>query len=548
LPKLLDYAPQPLLNDIVTGICLPVIGAGLSANATIPETKKMPLWDELGRHFAAILPDYPYTTPIDAISAYCQEYSRPTMIEELVKALFIEKSTPGASHLAFCKIPFDIVCTTNVDFLIERAYGTAKTNSSYCRPIIDEDQLSVAPTNQGVRLIKLHGDLHHPNRLIMTEEDYDTFISKYPLLCTYLANLLITRTPLFIGYSLEDPDFRQIFQVIGNRLHRMRRSAYVLTVGCKGPDTARFLRRGVKVISLPGSKADYDKILSTFFEEISNYWPSALRQSGTITDESVGELTVPEGSANRLCFFSIPVSLISFYRYFVFPIAEKFGFVPMTAESMIVPSENIVAKITALIDKAQLVIADLTSSWVQMEVDIAQRREMLSGLLLILPENEKIDLLKIGGKNSTIIRRPKDLLGTTHNLTDDLADSMFLHNIEEWFYGQAKKLEISLSEEPTRLIEKREYRAAVVAVMTLLETTLNDQFTDIGRKSMPMHLMIQSLTKRELINSSDAQKLIDVWMLRTKLVHGKRSVSAQESRTAVNFVLKIINELKHKNH
>ena len=68
-------------------------------------------------------------------------------------------------------------------------------------------------------LLKLHEDVHHPARLVLTEEDYDAFLDKYPLLATYLANPLITRTAVLVGgYSLDDPDFRQVWQVVGERL------------------------------------------------------------------------------------------------------------------------------------------------------------------------------------------------------------------------------------------------------------------------------------------------------------------------------------------
>ena len=56
----------------------------------------------------------------------------------------------------------------------------------------------------------------------------------------------------------------------------MRRFAYVLTVDCKESDAARYQRRGVKVLSLLGSKANYDKIFATFFEELRDYWPAEL--------------------------------------------------------------------------------------------------------------------------------------------------------------------------------------------------------------------------------------------------------------------------------
>jgi len=55
----------------------------------------------------------------------------------------------------------------------------------------------------------MHGDIRHPKRLVVTEPDYDDFLTNYPLIATYLSNLLITKTAVFIGYSLDDPDFRK---------------------------------------------------------------------------------------------------------------------------------------------------------------------------------------------------------------------------------------------------------------------------------------------------------------------------------------------------
>src|SRR5665811_2456382 len=163
----------------------------MSRNAVVTPGRQVPLWDDLGRELAAELQDYPYAGALDAVSAYAHEYGRPRMVERVADALLINEARPGDAHRAFCSILFDIVCTTNVDFLLERQYGAT---SRYCRPIIDEDHLAVNDRSSATSLLKLHGDVHHPARLVLTEEDYDGFLDKYPLLATYLANLLITRT------------------------------------------------------------------------------------------------------------------------------------------------------------------------------------------------------------------------------------------------------------------------------------------------------------------------------------------------------------------
>jgi hypothetical protein len=79
------------------------------------------------------------------------------------------------------------------------------------------DQLSINVGASGILLLKLHGDLRHPSRLVVTEADYDGFLANYPLIATYLSNQLITKTGVFVGYSLDDPDLRQIWHVVSNR-------------------------------------------------------------------------------------------------------------------------------------------------------------------------------------------------------------------------------------------------------------------------------------------------------------------------------------------
>ena len=237
----LKHFPKPLLQDLLENRWLPIIGAGFSLNAKTPRGTKMPLWDDLGKRIADELEDYPYSSALDALSAYSHEFSRARLIERLREHLLINKAQPGKAHIAFSKLQFDIVCTTNFDFLLERSYDAEQ---KYCHPILDEDQLSITTQDSSVRLLKLHGDIHHPQRMIVTEEDYDVFLDRYPLTATYLASLMITRTPVFIGYSLDDPDFRMIWQTVSERLGRLRRQAYVLLVDAKQAELARYERRG----------------------------------------------------------------------------------------------------------------------------------------------------------------------------------------------------------------------------------------------------------------------------------------------------------------
>ncbi|MDD1673208.1 MAG: SIR2 family protein [Methanomicrobiales archaeon] len=181
---------------------------------------------------------------------------------------------------------------------------------------------------------------------MVTESDYDRFLDSYPLLATFLANLLITKTAVMIGYSLDDPDFRQVWQIVSERLGRSRRIAYAITIGSKPTDISRFERRGVKVINLPkekGTKAMcYRKHLQNFVNfGLRIFFPQVkLRKNNPFR-----ELSLPKEAQTRLCFFSVPLSVLSFYRDRIFPFVGDHGFVPVTANDIVTPGDAILTKI-----------------------------------------------------------------------------------------------------------------------------------------------------------------------------------------------------------
>ena len=109
--KYLSHFPKPVLDDLVTGKWLPVIGAGMSMNAVVPGGKKMPLWAAMGKALTDELSDFSSTSILDGISAYQHEFGRARLIERLSEILLIKEAQPGIAHKEFCTIPFDIVCT-----------------------------------------------------------------------------------------------------------------------------------------------------------------------------------------------------------------------------------------------------------------------------------------------------------------------------------------------------------------------------------------------------------------------------------------------------
>ncbi|WP_231927995.1 SIR2 family protein [Caballeronia cordobensis] len=520
----------------------------MSLNAKLPAGKKMPLWPDLGSTLQGEFLEYSSSGTLDAISAYEHEFGRAKLIERLSEILYIRHAHPGDAHKAFCSIPFDIVCTTNFDFLLEEQY---KAIPSHVYPVIDEEQLSINGSAAGTLLLKLHGDLHHPSRLVVTEEDYDAFLMRYPLLATFLSNQLITKTAVLIGYSLDDPDFRQLWSVVTERLGKTRRVAYSVMVNAKASDIARFERRGVKVVNLPGTRERYGAILAQAFSELREYMRDNVISVSQVTEEEpLRELMLPRDAASRLCFFSIPVERLSLYRSRVFPVVEEIGFVPVTADDVISPGDNINAKIDSLIDRASVMVVEMTSPWTRAEFEMAIARNKAtdgSG-----SKRHKLEIIVVDGD---VESRPPGLqvyrvVKRSDLLTDDIED--FVDSLVSELRSISENRGAFLAEEAQRLFNAREYRVAVISAISSLEAWLRQNidgasnFTSpiapsISRFSTPhrptpFRGLLDLALQNEVLQLTDVEKILAWSKIRNDAVHNNSPVSRAVAKEIVDGV------------
>jgi len=538
--KYIDAFPKPLLADLTAGRWLPIIGAGFSKNAVLPPSKEMPVWSEISKQLCSELDDYSSTTPIDAISAFEHEFGRSRLIERLIELLFINEAQPGDTHKAFCSIPFNFVCTTNFDTLLEQQYRLIPRS---CIPLIYENQLTINQRASEVDLFKLHGDLHDSDRLIVSESDYDGFLSNYPLIATYLANLLINKTAVFIGYSLDDPDFRQIWHVIGQRLGRSRRKAYVLSVSPKNADISRYDRRGVKVISLLGERDQFPEILAQTFNELREYWEKSVLEASQVREEpSLRELALPDTALSRLCFFAVPLSLQPFYREQVFPIARDYGFIPITEDEIISPGDSTNAKIDALIKRSPIIVVDASSQWT---VDILKnliklrKSSKFSNYLIIRREgssSNKIQSPPLDLWSPDSIPRPEKISEVTDH---------FFERVKNWFEDTKVRLELDLIEEPQRLLKANENRAAVISAISLLEWELRQRLEiQGGFANRSLRNLIKEAFSRGLLEEQYISKINSWVSIRNESVHTRNHVDKRTARQVVDGSLKIVHSLR----
>lgn len=528
----IEKIPRALLDDIISNRCIPFIGAGFSKNANSANNVYIPDWNGLGKKVADYLSGSEFENPIEAFSQYENQYSRANLVEMIAQELHINEIFPGETHLSFCRLYFDLICTTNFDFLLENSFGElyAKQGKPY-HIITNENRLSTF-LNEKTTILKLHGDFNDPNNMVITESDYDLYIAKNPLFCTYIANLLITRTPLLIGYSLNDPDLRMLWSIIGSRLNSLRRIGYAIMCSASENDIARYRRRGINVINLSVKKENYGAALSRLFSELLEYWNKKTEENiKTSNEEAISVLKFSDDELSSLCFFSVPYSKLSLYKKYVFPIVERQGLVPVAADEFILPGENISAKINTLINKAKIVIADISSGNPSTLMELG-----------IITEKEKPCLVVSDSKAliPTDIMNNHIVIGNFEQEIENLLSAI------ESFIGEYTVNNNDFIDEPKRLFDLKEYNAAIISAIRLLEIKLTRQWLLHEQNDTSSNAVIPLTQLIKIVGDNynlDIKQIKEWSSIRNKVVHSEYRATRNQCKHIVDGVYKIINKL-----
>lgn len=537
--KYIDLIPKPLLKDFVNNRVVPFVGAGFSKNADIPMGLSMPDWNELGKLAADEIPDYDYdNNPIDALSYYEDLYSRAKLVELLMKELNFGKIQPGDTYKEFCNLFTGTICTTNFDSLLEDSMTIQHLPVSV---VVTEDRLTISSDNES-KIIKLHGDFNHPDKMVITEHDYDVYLEQNPIFATYIANLFITNTMLLIGYSLDDNDFRSIWQIINNRLGCMAQPAYCITVGASSEKIAKYKRRNIKVINLDGNPKNYKTILHDFFAELKDYIDNEKDKIAKSIDERINEQLVIPAEDNKLCFISCSMSRITQLSELINPILHNFGITPVRTDDILIPGDNWIDSSRTAIRKSKAAIIDISdfNAGVMLELQMIKSTKEWENILILCEEGTIVPIPLNGLK---IITYTFDVSceNTTYN---------FVNAFEEWSHktfateqaNHDNKDNIANFADAHRLFEKGEYSACIVSAYSELECQISlrhidSSLTDYDHTNQ-IFKFSQYLKKHLKGNNKETYRFIE---LRNKIVHQRYVASKTEANKFLIWV-EAINE------
>lgn len=244
------------------GRLLPFIGSGVSRAVEWESGSKRGLsWSELVDQAAVQLGfDDPELLHLRGNHLQILEYYREKKghFTEL-RDWFLKEMSPPSDALS-SSVLLDAITsmdkcrtmyTTNYDDFLERALVLkGKSVTSISR---EEDLLQEFNMLDGHSIVKFHGDLKHPETMVLSEEDYDKRMRFDAVQDHRLQSDVLGRAILFIGYSFSDYNVSYLFRKVQQANGPLPESqdeyrAYIILPAPSDFEDRLFRARRIKVI------------------------------------------------------------------------------------------------------------------------------------------------------------------------------------------------------------------------------------------------------------------------------------------------------------
>jgi hypothetical protein len=226
------------------------VGAGVSKNSGLPTWGQIvqvfareiqyPTRGRLATEEYIRIPQYFYC--LDESENHADYYS-------LIRSMIPEDIRPNLLDKLIVSLHPKHIVTTNFDTLLDQVARGYE--------IIREDRDLLTGLSPHY-LLKLHGDIRHPEKMVFKEDDYLHYSQTHRLMETFLKSLLIDHVFLFVGYSLNDYNLKTFVSWIDYIAEEMRvkremhRNYFLSSSHHAGKDYLRkyYEEKGLEVIDL----------------------------------------------------------------------------------------------------------------------------------------------------------------------------------------------------------------------------------------------------------------------------------------------------------
>ena len=252
------------------------IGAGLSQSAGLPN------WEGLLNDLIALAEQVSYKPNKDFIDSCKELVKQPPkflilaqelkdFLQDSFRKYIIEKYSdqcppPTEDHIALIKYPYQFIITTNYDTLLENAFVKVHGKQAKVHSFKDCPDIAYDLWNGRPFILKAHGDANKAQQgIILTENDYRQILFQEKGYQSILQSLFTTKTILFIGSSLSDPELKLLLSFIHSSFHGGGPSHYALISEAEmNSIEAESWRKNFNIQIIPYSPADDHKEVSEF--------------------------------------------------------------------------------------------------------------------------------------------------------------------------------------------------------------------------------------------------------------------------------------------
>lgn len=153
---------------------------------------------------------------------HVNEKSRAKLNKKIITE-FVEDNELTDSHRILARLPISTYWTTNYDKLIESALKEANKRSDVKYEV---GQIFNTRPRRDAVIYKMHGDIDHPGKAVLTKEDYEKYHITHEAFISALTGDLITKTFLFIGFSFTDPNLDYVLSRINVKYREEKKDHY----------------------------------------------------------------------------------------------------------------------------------------------------------------------------------------------------------------------------------------------------------------------------------------------------------------------------------
>jgi translation initiation factor 2B subunit (eIF-2B alpha/beta/delta family) len=261
------------------GRCVLFLGSGISATYTDSSGRTFHGLPTSGQLLAKLRSSRKYVTKnmslIEALTVKLNKEGRRGLLDFIREHLPPAGTAPLPAHMEIAQFPLSAIITTNWDLLIEESLQ--KFHVDHHVIVQDSDIPFFRPSS--IPVLKFHGTINRPDTIVATLTDYEDLFAKRPVISSLLRVLFAQATVLFVGYSLDDPDFRSFYEQLKRELKDFMPTSFAVQRKPSRSSREYWRSQGLHII-----KSDATDYLRTINTRLFIESASTLRGFGRVSD------------------------------------------------------------------------------------------------------------------------------------------------------------------------------------------------------------------------------------------------------------------------